>query len=78
MPVDKENTNLNVWTLAWGLGFDIAVPLVVFALFGRLLDKSFGTSPWLLLLGIVLAIISSTYIIYRKVSRIIKDTTEKE
>jgi len=78
MPVDKENTNLNVWTLAWGLGFDIAVPLVVFALVGRLLDKSLGTSPWLLLLGIVLAIISSTYIIYRKVSRIIKDTTEKE
>ena len=57
-------------SLAWEMGYSIAIPLVVFALIGRFLDKKFGTSPWLLLVGILLAIISSTYIIYKKTTDI--------
>lgn len=78
MSVDKENTKWNVWSLAWGLGFDIAIPLVVFALIGRLLDRSFDTSPWFFIAGILVAIISSTTIIYRRISRILKNSDNKQ
>lgn len=66
---DKDVKNDSSWSavsLAWELGYSIAVPLVIFALIGRLLDKKLGTSPWLLLIGILIAIISSSYIVYKK------------
>ena len=43
--------------IAWQLGYTIAVPLVVLAFVGRFLDRKFGTSPWLLLAGILLALV---------------------
>jgi F0F1-type ATP synthase assembly protein I len=46
--------------IAWELGYVIAIPIVVFALGGRLLDKHFHTSPWLLLAGILISIIISS------------------
>lgn len=52
--------------LAWELGYTITVPLVIFALLGRLADKWLGSSPWLLLLGVFLSIIISTWLVYRK------------
>lgn len=57
--------------LAWQLGYTIAVPLVVLALAGRLADRNFGTSPWLLLVGIVLSIAISTLLVVRKTQAII-------
>jgi len=57
---------------AWELGYSIAVPLVIFALAGRLLDKKLGTSPWLLLFGLLLAITSSSYIVYKKTIDVMK------
>jgi F0F1-type ATP synthase assembly protein I len=57
---------------AWELGYSIVIPLVVFALAGRLLDKKLGTSPWLLLVGLLLAIVSSSYIVYKKTIKIMK------
>ncbi len=44
---------------AWGLGYRIAIPVVGFTLGGRLLDRRLGTTPWLLILGIVFAIFVS-------------------
>ena len=67
----REDT-WSAWGLAWELGFQIAIPLVVFALLGRLADKYFGTSPWLLLLGVIIAASSSSYLVYRKVAKILK------
>jgi F0F1-type ATP synthase assembly protein I len=55
------------------IGFATAVPLVVFALIGRYLDKFFNTSPYLLLLGIAIA----TVIIFFILKQIIKDASEK-
>ena len=53
-------------SLAWELGYSMAVPLVGLALLGRFLDKKFGTSPWLLLVGILISISISSYLIYKK------------
>jgi F0F1-type ATP synthase assembly protein I len=71
----EENKKENSWSalsLAWELGYLIAGPLVIFALAGRFLDKKLGTNPWLLLIGIVLAISVSSWIVYKKTVEIIE------
>lgn len=57
-------------SLAWELGYMIAVPVVLLALGGRLLDRKFGTSPWLLLAGIILSIVASSAAVTMRVRRI--------
>lgn len=57
--------------LAWELGYTIVIPLVLFALAGRYADKQYGTSPWLLLTGMALAIIATTFALVRKFSKLI-------
>jgi len=37
------------------IGFATAIPLVTFAILGRWLDNKYDTSPYLLLLGIIIA-----------------------
>ena len=51
--------------LVFELGYTIAVPLVLFALGGRFIDRHFGTSPLFLLVGIFLSLIGSSYLIYK-------------
>lgn len=69
---EKEtDTKWSVISLAWQLGYIVAVPIVVFALLGRVLDKKLDTEPWLLLAGIFLSIITSTYLVYKKTMSII-------
>lgn len=68
----EDNKTWSAISLAWELGYSIAIPLVVFAIGGRLLDRKLGTSPWLLLTGIFLAIPTSTYIVYIKTINILK------
>ncbi|MFA4818065.1 MAG: AtpZ/AtpI family protein [Parcubacteria group bacterium] len=57
---------------AWQLGYSIVIPIVVFALIGRLLDKKLDTSPWLLLLGILISIIMTTVLVYQKTIKVMK------
>jgi F0F1-type ATP synthase assembly protein I len=57
--------------LAWNLGYTIAVPLVVLALGGRFLDRKLGTSPWILLAGILFSIALSSWLVYKKTLDII-------
>jgi len=52
---------------AWELGYSIVVPLVLFAMGGRYLDKKMGTSPWLLLGGLAISIVLTSIITYYKV-----------
>lgn len=64
----------SVWyalSLAWQLGYTIAIPLVVLALVGRLLDRKLGTGPWLLLAGILSSLIISSWLVYLKVAKIL-------
>lgn len=62
--------------LAWEFGYMIALPLVLFALGGRWLDRHFATSPWFLLGGMGLAILLTTVMMVRKFSSMI-DSSEK-
>ena len=68
--MEKNDNGLSALGLAWELGYSIAVPLVVFALGGRFLDKKLGTSPFILLGGILISIIVSSYIVYKKTTEI--------
>lgn len=70
---DKQKEN--VWSalgLAWQLGYTIAIPLVAFALGGRLFDKYLDTSPLLLLIGILVSIFVSSLLVYKKVAKILE------
>lgn len=67
---DKKNDGFSALSLAWELGYSIAVPLVALALAGRFLDKKLGTAPFLLLAGILVSIIVSSYIVYKKTTDI--------
>jgi hypothetical protein len=58
---------------AWELGYSIAIPLVLFALGGRYLDKKLSTSPWLLLGGLALSIVLTSIIVYYKVVKEMKN-----
>lgn len=64
--------------LAWQLGYSIAIPLVVLALAGRIADKKFGTSPWLLLTGVMLSLVISTIAVYRKTIVLMGDIREQK
>ena len=69
--MDKSNSNLGqALSLAWELGYLIAVPLVVLALAGRYLDHRWGTSPLFLLVGVVLSVLVTTIGVYWKISRL--------
>ena len=63
--------NFKVWMLAAELGYLIAVPIVVLALVGRLVDKRLNTAPWLLLAGIIISVTVSSWLVYRKVKEIL-------
>ena len=67
----KPDKSFSALGLAWQLGYTIAVPIVVFALVGRFLDKKLGTSPWLLLAGILVSIAVSSWAVYKKTLDII-------
>jgi F0F1-type ATP synthase assembly protein I len=68
----KNEKQFSALKLAWDLGFTIAIPLVVFALAGRFADKKLGTSPFLLLLGILISIGLTSWLVWKKTLDIIK------
>jgi len=67
----KNKDSYSALGLAWQLGYTIAVPLVALALLGRFLDKKLGTSPFLLLAGILVSIGVTTWLVYKKTLDII-------
>lgn len=69
---EGRKIDFSAWQLAWELGYTIAIPIVLLALLGRWGDRMLGTSPWLLLLGVLFSVIVSSVIVYRKVSKILK------
>lgn len=71
MKNSKKTDKVSVFSLALELGYMVAIPIVVFALVGRLIDKKLDSSPWFLLLGIVISIVVSTYWVYKKTTDII-------
>ncbi|MBI2483508.1 AtpZ/AtpI family protein [Candidatus Uhrbacteria bacterium] len=66
----RSDRTPDIWMLlgfAGELGYTIAVPVVVLALVGRFLDRSWGTTPWLLLTGVVLAVVVSAMGVTHKI-----------
>lgn len=55
--------------IAGDFGVSIAAPVVIFAWGGQYLDAKYGTRPWLLILGFVLAALLSGIMIYRKAKK---------
>lgn len=70
---DGPDSSWSVLSLAWELGYMVTVPLVLFALGGRILDKRMDSSPWMLLLGILLSITITSFLVYKKTIKVIKD-----
>ena len=72
LPFEKrESPNWTAWQLAWELGYTIAIPIVALALLGRWADRAWSTAPWLFLLGVVLSVIISSFLVYRKTKDIL-------
>ncbi len=59
------------------LGFQIAIPLVIFVLLGQWLDERYGTSPGFLLGGIAISLIATTLAMIRKIKDLNNDTSHK-
>lgn len=59
-----------VFSLAFELGFMIAVPVAIFSLLGGFLDRKLETSPIFILIGIFVSIFVSGYSIYQKIKSI--------
>lgn len=65
-----KDTVWSALSLAWELGYIIALPIALLGFGGALLDKKLGTSPAFLLIGIALSIIISAVAVYRKIKHI--------
>lgn len=69
----KDNFKvLYALSLAWQLGFLIAVPFAVFLWLGILADKALGTRPLFLILGLLAAIAITAYEVYHWLIPLIK------
>jgi F0F1-type ATP synthase assembly protein I len=70
-PKNQQSGLFSSLGLVGNLGFQIAAPLILFAVVGRALDVRFHTSPWFLLGGILLSIILSSIAITKNILTIL-------
>ncbi|OQB05840.1 MAG: putative F0F1-ATPase [bacterium ADurb.Bin212] len=64
------------FSLIGQIGFATAIPLVIFGLIGRYLDKQFSTAPWLFLFGLMLATLQ-IYFYLRSIVRKASESVKK-
>ena len=69
---DQFMTKNQLISFAYDVGFAIMIPLVVLALLGRFLDQKLSTSPLFLIIGILLSLVTTTVVIYKKTKNFIK------
>lgn len=55
----------------------VALPTTVFALAGRALDRRWGTSPWMTVIGFVFAMAIAGLLVYRKAKQAEKILTNE-
>jgi len=63
----------NIWSMLYlfgQIGFIIAIPAVIFAYLGRILDIRFNISPLFVLSGIGIALFISSLAIYKMIKKI--------
>lgn len=71
---EKESSNTllskgELIAFAYDVGFAIIIPLVIFTLGGRLLDKKLGTAPWCMLAGLLISLVFTGISIYKKTKK---------
>ena len=59
-------------SFAWQLGFLIIAPIGGFLLLGFWLDKKFNSSPFILIVGVILGVVITFYEIYHLLVPLIK------
>ena len=59
------------------IGLATSLPLVIFGLLGRYLDRKFGTSPYLFLLGLLIATIQIFFYLRKIVEAVSEDSKNK-
>lgn len=76
----KYNWQDTLWVLTIGgeAGLLIAVPVLLGLGLGYLLDKSFGTLPWITLLLTTAGMIGGPILVYRWVRTTVKDRLDKQ
>lgn len=57
-------------SFAFEIGYTISVPIIILVLGGRLLDKAFATAPLFMIIGLLISVFSTGYIIYKKTKRL--------
>ena len=60
------NTTAELTSFAFDIGYSIAIPIIILVALGRFADKHFNTAPWLMITGLILSIITTSIIVYRK------------
>lgn len=75
--IRQTDSQWSVFSLAMELGYLIAIPLVVFALAGRFVDKKLDTSPWIFLAGICISIVLTTYLVHKKTVSVLDNDSEE-
>ena len=76
MKLQPPRTIWQVLGFVWEMGFIIAIPIVLLGTLGKYLDQRWGTKPWLTLLGIILAMISSGLWLYRYLRSLMEFKTQ--
>ena len=75
---EKGKLGVNVLELGIEFGVIIAVPLLLLIALGYYLDKTLGTVPLFILLGLFLSIGISSYALYKKINAIMFDLNNKK
>ncbi|MDP2656685.1 MAG: AtpZ/AtpI family protein [bacterium] len=75
MPTQSKDTARLVG-LALNIGWQIAIPLVVCALAGRMIDRVWHTTPLFFLMGVIISLLLSSWLVVRIVSRVITATAD--
>lgn len=77
MSHEKDKCTSSLIELVWDLGFLFAVPLVIFALGGRFLDKRMDSSPLYVLIGVLVAAIVSSIGVFFKVRSVLRENQDE-
>ena len=73
VPVKKDTlTTLQMFGLIGEIGYTIAIPAVLLGFGGAYLDKTIGTSPLFFLVGLILALASSTLAIWHRIKPLLQ------
>lgn len=74
---DPDPAKSNQWLAFLNLGWLIMLNMLLFAGGGLWLDRRFKSSPWLMLVGVVLGFTGSGYTLYRAVKKLETDEAKK-